>query len=166
MNTFDLNLLQLNKFINIHSLIFNNHRMGDFQKRAFWEISSPHADKNKDIYNDIDPILHYSKSLLEKLDIQNYSLKRYCIEFHQRNCFGNKKYNWLAWHKDDYGAVPYKVYSIIIYLRKDITVNGGDLQYKLNSKINTHKVQAGNVLLFKGDLEHYPTSTNGFGCRD
>ena len=57
------------------------------------------------------------------------------IEFHQRNCGFEKKYKrTFPWHEDDYGAVNFKVYTIIYYIRKDHTIKGGNLEYKFKNK--------------------------------
>ena len=74
--------------------------------------------------------------------------------------------NPFAWHQDDYGAVNYKVNTIIYYLRKDKTIRNGNLKYKINDIEATHIVKKGDILCFRGDLWHYPETSTGFGCRD
>ena len=60
------------------------------------------------------------------------------FEFHRRNylSFGDKKtpHEDFLWHIDDMSVTPFKVYSIIFYLRKDSTIKGGNLLYKLDGK--------------------------------
>jgi hypothetical protein len=118
------------------------------------------------MYNIFSPVLNFSYSILNSLGISNFSKNRYCIEFQQINCFGEDKISRLSWHEDDYGPVGYEVYTIIYYVRKDITVKGGNLKYKIGKNIFEHHVNNGDVLIFSGDLKHCPVSSYGFGCRD
>lgn len=113
------------------------------------------------------PIIDKVLSILKENNIYNIDPTNYYIEFHQLNCgFEKKKYQSLDWHYDDYGAVNYKVYTVIFYLRKDKTVKGGNLEYKLNKKIKIHNVKSGDIAQFTGDIYHKPQPTYGFGCRD
>lgn len=97
----------------------------------------------------------------------SYDPKKYLIEFHQRNSgFEKKKHKTFDWHEDDFAATSWPVQTCIFYLRKDTTIEGGDLEYKIDGEKHTHKVETGDLLQFKGNISHKPQSTSGFGCRD
>ncbi|VVU95415.1 hypothetical protein CPAV1605_1166 [seawater metagenome] len=166
MNIFELSQEKHNTFKSIQSQLYETKKPSDFDKIVFWEKSSPYADEDKHLYDIIDPVLTNCYSLLDNLGIKDYTKNKYCLEFQQKNCYGQEKYNWLSWHYDDYGAVNYKVYTVLYYLRKDKTIEGGNLQYKINQNLLEYSIQEKDVLLFKGDLEHCPTLTSGFGSRD
>ena len=88
------------------------------------------------------------------------------LECHQRNCgFEKKKHTAFKWHIDD-NVTSFPVYTVLFYLRKDITVIGGDLEYKIDNTLYTHQVKSGDIVQLRGDLKHNPQSTSGFGCRD
>lgn len=114
------------------------------------------------------PIFDKALSVLEENNITNINKKHSYMEFHKRNSGFEKKDfgTWFEWHKDDYGAVPWKCYSVIFYLRKDHTLKGGNLLYKLDGVEHTAPISTGAILQFKGDINHCPEPTTGFGCRD
>ena len=164
MYTSKLSDFDLEKFKNIHSY-FLPKRNSDFNKTQF---IYPDDKNNINRKTFVEPIVKKAIEILNNQNINNYDKNNYYIEFHQRNCgIENKVYKpWLTWHEDDYGAVPYKVYSILFYLRKDITIKGGNLLYKINDIQHTYIVEQGNILSFRGDFIHNPEKCSGFGCRD
>ena len=167
MNHSQLTKEELIQFTNIHEQIIPKRRK-NFEIYEIWDPASRNADKNKNVYPLIDPIIKKGINILEQNGINNFNSKRYTIEFHQRNCgFEKKKHTWSRWHRDDdANRHNFKVYSILFYLRKDKTVNGGDLEYQIQGIKLKHIVNGGDVLDFKGDMLHKPESTSGFGCRD
>ena len=113
------------------------------------------------------PIIERAIRCLGDNGVTNFDEKKWCVDFHQRNCgFEKKKYQWSTWHKDDHAVIRCKVHTVIFYLRKDITVGGGDFEYKKDGKKITHKVESKSILQFCGNLSHRPQETWGFGCRD
>lgn len=126
-------------------------------------------DNNTDI---IQPILNKALCILREQNFKeniDYNPNQYHIEFQQRNCSNEKKLinkSWFDWHYDDYGAVSYKTYSIIFYIRKDKTVSGGNLEYKSNGKKHEFLVSESKYIMFPGNLYHNPQPSSGFGCRD
>ena len=113
-------------------------------------------------------VLEKSFNVLKENGILDIDKTKFYIEFHKRNSGFEKKNfgEWFDWHKDDYAAVPWKGYSVIYYLRKDNTLKGGDLEYKLDKTRHIHNIKAGDILQFKGNISHRPQATTGFGCRD
>ena len=159
LNVLKLSQEELEQFIKIHHTIIpnrtKNFEVKDINKRSTLPLNI-HV-----------PILDKAVSILGSIGINNVDKNEYYIEFHQRNCgFEKKKHQWSHWHTDDHSSINSKVYSVLFYLRKDVTVKGGDLDYKINKTIYTHKVKPGDIVQFRGDLQHMPQSTNGFGCRD
>jgi hypothetical protein len=90
------------------------------------------------------------------------------VEFWRYSCDGKKPVKTpLALHQDDYGITKYKVYTVIFYIQKDDTIDGGNLIYIDDSKkrieIPTHTNKA---IIMSGDTWHVPTSCSGSGLRD
>ena len=151
---------ELEQFNNIHKKII------PFRKKNF-ERGSVY---NKSILEQkelVKPILNRALKILSENDIIDIDESKYYLEFHQRNCgFEKKEHQIFDWHIDDDGAMRGLVYSVLFYLRKDITVKGGDLDYKIQNNIHTHNVNSGDIVQFRGDVKHRPQPTSGFGCRD
>jgi hypothetical protein len=124
--------------------------------------------KNKQIKDNLQPILDKSFSVLRSNNIDDFDNTTYHMEFHQRNCgFEKKKVGtWFDWHKDDSAATKYRVYSVLFYIRKDIAVKGGDIDFRIGEDIYTHTITTGDIVQFKGDILHRPQEATGFGCRD
>jgi len=161
LNVQKLSLQELEQFTSIHNQ-FIPIRKNKFEQK---EISS-HGRNNKKIIM-IGPILKKAFQILTNYGITNFDKSEFHLECHQRNCgFEKQKHQWSHWHTDDNGAVKYPVYTIIFYLRKDRTIKGGNLDYKIDKKVKTHIVESGDIVQFRGDLKHMPQSTDGFGCRD
>ena len=158
MNFFQLQEEELNNFVNIHQQILPNRK----DRYKTLKISE------KDNVNiDLQTIINKSKEILEKSNYLNFNDSKYVIEFHQRNAgFEKNKYGYFDWHTDDYELRGFPVYTILYYIRKDKTIKGGDLEYKINSKKNIHIVNEKDILCFPGNISHYPQPTSGFGCRD
>lgn len=158
-----------------------SQRMTDTEVDTFTEIHKKYIPKRKkrfatyDIHSngkqkDIEytkPIIDRAIACLKDNNITNFDEKKWCIDFHQRNCgFEKNKYQWSVWHKDDHAVINCKVHTVIFYLRKDITVGGGDFEYKKNGEKIIQKIESKSILQFCGNLSHRPQETWGFGCRD
>ena len=148
----------LTEFQDIHGKMMPKKRTKHFQS------TSKYADKDVSI----EPIKQLMIGLLEDYGINTFDSSKSLIECHQTNCleYKDQKKSYFAWHCDDQAVVPYNVYTVIFYLRKDSTVRGGDFEYKIKEMNYVHKVNAGDCLIFRGDLSHYPQPSWGFGCRD
>ena len=158
----------LTEFQDIHGKILPKKRIKDFKTYGIVESTSKYADKKISNYETIEPIKKLMIGLLEDSGIDTFDSSRFLIECHQTNCleYKDQKKSYFAWHCDDEAQDSYKVYTVIFYLRKDITVRGGDFEYKIKGMNYVHKVNAGDCLIFRGDLSHYPQPSWGFGCRD
>ena len=160
MNISELNIDEKNLFASIHNT-FLPKRKQNFDTKG---ILSGKNLKSKTL---VEPIIKKTKQILDLFDKTNYDLSQYYIEFHQRNCgFEQKCKRTFPWHEDDYGAVNFKVYTIIYYIRKDHTIKGGNLEYKLKNKNYIQQIKAGQILCFNGNLQHRPEICSGIGCRD
>ena len=101
------------EYSSIHNTIIPK-RKKKFQTKG---IISNRKSKHKGL---IKPLLEKTKEILDQSGKQNYDMRYYLMEFHQRNCgFEKKSKITFSWHEDDYAAVNYKVYTVIYYLRKD-----------------------------------------------
>ena len=159
MNNTNLTDQELENFKKIHNEVIPN-RSKSFENKFY---SSKNNNKN------LDPIIKKSLEIFDNFGFNDIDKSVYSVEFHQRNCGferKNKRENPFTWHQDDYGAVNYRVNTIIYYLRKDKTIINGNLKYRINGKEDKHIVKNGNILCFRGDLWHYPETSTGFGCRD
>ena len=135
MNTSELNCYEIDLFASIHNT-FLPKRKKNFDRKG---ISSAKNLKSKTI---IEPIMIKTKQLLDMFNKKNYNLSRYYIEFQHRNCgFEKKCKRTFDWHEDDYGAVKYKVITIIYYIRKDNTIKGGIWNTHLKIKIIYNKLK-------------------------
>ena len=115
-----------------------------------------------------DKILEKAFCVLRSNGIKDFDDKTHHMEFHQRNCGFEKKTfgKWFDWHRDDNAATSYRVYSVLFYIRKDVTVKGGDIDFRIGKDTHTHKINTGDILQFDGNLMHRPQAAGGFGCRD
>ena len=158
MNSSQLNEEELNLFRDIHQKILP-HREKRYKTLEITE--------KDDVDIDLKPIIDKSLEILDKFNYFNYNINKYEIQFHQRNSgFEKKPCEYFAWHEDDYEVGNMPVYTILFYIRKDKTIKGGDLEYKINKKKNIHIVNEKDILCFPGNIKHYPQPTYGFGCRD
>ena len=151
---------ELDQFNTIHKKMIP-YRKKKFERGSVFNNSS---FVKKDL---VIPVLNRALNILSENDITDIDKRKYYLEFHQRNCgFENKIHQIFDWHIDDDGAMSGCVYTVLFYLRKDLTVKGGDLDYKIQKNIHTHKVKSGDIVHFRGDVNHRPHPTSGFGCRD
>lgn len=150
----------LEQFNIIHNKIIPE-RKKRFERDSVYNDSKPEQKKL------VKPVLDKAINVLSEKGITDLNEKKYYLEFHQRNCgFETKTHQIFDWHTDDDGAMSGLVYTVIFYLRRDITVKGGDLEYKIQQNIHTHQVKSGDIVQFRGDVNHRPQPTSGFGCRD
>lgn len=147
-------------FNSIHNNILPKRKKG-FEKQSFVSNTYKKYDSG------IESILAKCKEVLDSFNKTNYDLSKWFMEFQQRNCgFERKVKRSFDWHIDDYATISYKVYTIIFYLRKDKTIKGGNLEYKLKNKKYNQQIETGDILCFDGDIKHRPEICDGMGCRD
>lgn len=153
-------------FQKIHNTLIPK-RKKQYETFQIFNATSRVAGKKKENYTLTKPVLDKAISVLKQNNITDFDAKFYSLEFHQRNCgFEKKPYQLFSWHQDDGGATSYRVHTVIFYIRKDIAVKDGNLEYKIGKDKFTHIVKEADILSFKGDIQHKPQPTSGFGCRD
>jgi hypothetical protein len=163
MDISQLNTYEKDLFASIHNTILPK-RTQNFDTKAFSPIFFNISGKITTI---IEPIMEKTKQILDMFNKTNYDLSQYYIEFHQRNCgFEKNIKRTFDWHTDDYGAGPFKVYTIIYYIRKDNTIKGGNLEYIFENKNYIQQIKKEQILCFDGNLKHRPEICSGIGCRD
>ncbi len=129
MNNEEMHLLT-----SIHHGIFPKREKG-FEKRGFSYFNNAKAKSEYD--NVTQPILSKTKEVLDSFGITNYDLSTWFVEFQQRNCgFEKKAKRTFKWHKDDYSAMGCKVHTV---MRKDKSIKGGNLEYKLEKQTYNQK---------------------------
>jgi hypothetical protein len=116
------------------------------------------------------------------LDDHNYTYNpdKYYVELHSYCAIGGKVEVPFAWHQDNYGAWDEKVISVLYYLDKDSTIEGGNLLYTDNKtdpdsitsvckrkKVDIKKIETESnmLVMFNGDLWHKPEDVDGYGIR-
>ena len=177
MNHSKLEEITRDTFDVIHSYFFlGKRRERDLEDCSIKYMNHPDYRLRKNSknsvyhYNICLPILHKSISLLIYHGYKDFDPKCVVFEFHRRNylSFSDKKtpHEDFLWHIDDMSVTPFKVYSIIFYLRKDSTIKGGNLLYKLDGKEKKIDISGGDCVVFPGNIYHCPQLSYGFGCRD
>jgi hypothetical protein len=129
---------------------------------------------SKKIFKSIEETTNYllERNGLTKYKITNDNRLDTVMEFRQTNCFSSNKNNSTSHfdlHKDDYGPINSECISIIYYIRKDQGIKGGNFLYKEDKNLPVltyQEIDEGDVLIFKGNLEHTQEPTYGIGCRD
>ena len=166
MNTSQMNDEEMHLLTSIHHGIFPKREKG-FEKRGFSYFNNAKAKAKSEYDNITQPILSKTKEVLNSFGISNYDLSTWFVEFQQRNCgFEKKAKRTFKWHKDDYSTIPCKVHTVIFYLRKDKSIKGGNLEYKLEKETHHQKIETGDILCFNGNIDHQPEICSGMGCRD
>lgn len=170
MNEFTLTKENKSLLSDIHENFFKGRK-----RRKDLEVGIRYYDENNYMDCDINYFsLHLlAISYLKKSGYTNFDAGCIAFEFQRRN-YSNftteKKLKDFVWHYDDYNAVSFKVYTIIFYLRKDITVRGGNLLYDLEEsrekEIRKVEVDEGKVVVFPGNVYHSPEISYGLGCRE
>ena len=177
MNHIKMEEITRDTFDVIHSYFFlGKRRERDLEDCSIKYMNHPDYRLRKNSknsvyhYNICLPILHKSISLLIYHGYKDFDPKCVVFEFHRRNylSFGDKRtpHEDFLWHIDDMSVTPFKVYSIIFYLRKDSTIKGGNLLYKLDGKEKKIDISGGDCVVFPGNIYHCPQLSYGFGCRD
>ena len=115
--------------------------------------------------DDIRYVLKKASKMLEKngfkIDDKCFHLDFHCYNLEDKTCQSQ-----LMWHKDDYGATNYPVNTMIIYLRKDPTIIGGNLLFEEMKHIKEIKVSSNMIIMMHGQVTHKPQEMSGIGCRD
>ena len=161
MNISQMNTEEHDSLISIHHSMMPKRKKG-FEKKNIAYYSTSNSEDGI-----AESILSMAKRVLDSANKTNYDLSKWFVEFQQRNCgFEKKIKRTFDWHRDDYAAVGFKVYTLIFYLRKDKTIKGGNLEYEIDNGKYIQEIESGDVLCFDGDLRHRPEICAGMGCRD
>ncbi len=88
------------------------------------------------------------------------------IEFQEYNLDGLiDKYSVFTWHYDDNAAHNFKCNTMIIYLNKDESLNGGNFLYYYDGKYKKIFVKNNTIVMCSGRLVHTPEILSGIGKR-
>lgn len=121
-------------------------------------------DQESNFNNDIvQKVCGYSADLFCK----NYfrvNPARFLVEVHNFSLTGNEGTVKPAfdWHEDDQGGISFDVCTVIYYLRKDPTIEGGNLEFQ---DMPTVEIEAPMAVLFRGDMTHRAEAMYGYGER-
>ena len=145
--------------------VFGSQRKESFQWK---KCTNEPGFYQVDFIDPTDNIISFLTKASSILQEYNYHVdnNNYHLDFHRYNLFGEKVSSKLDWHCDDYGGVNYPVNTAIFYLRKDPSIDGGNLIVKENNTENTITIKDNTIVLMDGRLEHKPEDLKGFGCRD
>ena len=150
-NLFELGKIMLNN-------VFGIRRTETFEWKDFTNQQTSTIFKQDNINIFLSTISEILKKNGFIIDDNHYHL-----DFHRYNLFGEKYSSNIVWHQDDYGGTTYPVHTVILYLRKDITIQGGNLLVKNQKKIITTE---NTIVLMDGRIVHKPEELEGTGCRD
>lgn len=86
------------------------------------------------------------------------------IEFHHYNI---KKYYEpeFARHMDDQSGISANVNTILFYLNKDKTIDGGNLIVNDNGIDKKLEIKSGDMIIMRGNVEHEIEPMDGYGNR-
>jgi hypothetical protein len=128
------------------------------------------------IKNEKDPNNIYAdlviQTALKYLNYYKYTTadlnyKNYYIELFKYECIGAPNtLELFDMHQDDYAVMDYKVNTIIFYLTKSDTLEGGNLAIEINNVRNVLPIKSGMGLAFEGNLQHQPEPCSGIGLRE
>jgi hypothetical protein len=127
------------------------------------------CEYSPELKSTLKEILSLAKSLLES---HNYEIDEsdYYIEFWSYKLKGNEGTipMPLIRHKDDEAAVMFKVETCIFYTEKSDTIKGGNLMLfdNENQLSQIIKINAGDVVLLRGDITHQVEQVSGKGIRN
>ena len=171
---------EIKQFVEEHNGFFSAYVL-ELRKKDRHTINL--IDDSNEIY---DNILTFSKMILEKngykcMDIDLGGMYDPLFEIHNINLTDDEYIeNAFTRHMDDYGGVSCKVNTMIYYLEKSPTLDGGNLviykndkdNYGMRSDKSSHsddgielEIKPNTYLLLRGDVEHSITPCTGSGNR-
>ena len=106
------------------------------------------------------------KDLIDNNNKENESDEfNWLIEFHHYNIHEFYEPEFTR-HSDDQAGISANVNTILFYLNKDKTIQGGNLFVYDNNGIDKKLViKSGDMIIMKGDVEHEIEQMDGFGNR-
>lgn len=171
--------MQRYKYIDIpddmKEFINNSHRIKSKNNKPFTNITYSPTYFRKHNTQEIMKLLEISHKLLNDNgfstvnDFKFSNKLNVIIEFHNYNIpTNNNCYNsQFIKHCDDHGAVNANVNTIIYYVEKSSSLDGGDLTiFKDENNIDTTlNIQSDKMLMIRGDVFHEITPLKGHGVR-
>ena len=155
---------EYDSIFSISQLVFDEY-ISKRDRIFIWKIIS---------YKDTEKLSNMTKFMLAKaasiMKQKRYKIdkSKYQIDIQSYN-LSLKKYNTkFDWHEDgiEINLDKLSVYTLIIYLRKDITIKNGNFNVILNHTKNKIYIESDIMILLDGDITHKPDDIEGFGCRD
>ena len=141
------------------------------EKTAFWHKDKPCLNEDGiDISNEISFIIQICESFLISNEII-FNENVWYMDLIRYNLSGEKNVDsGLAWHNENVNF-DFPVISVLLYLRKDKTIQEGDLRYKdINKKEKKIAINANNddctIIIMDGNIYHKPEKCSGFGKRE
>lgn len=96
-----------------------------------------------------------------RIDVNTYHLELHSYTINNENCD-----SCFGWHEDDYGGVDFPVNTMILYLRKDEDIHGGNLFYYQDSSKHIIVTKSETMVLMDGRVIHKAENIYGTGSRD
>jgi hypothetical protein len=161
-----------NKFYNLYEKVIatygkTNANTELFNKSNFINISIDKIKKNSkngknisiSLEDDFDELIKESARIMKE---NNFKINpnQFYYEFHLYDVKSTMEPKF-AWHIDDYGAVNCEVCTMIYYLDKDETIQGGNLEFA-NYKV---LIQSDMIVMMDGNVLHKPEPMSGYGTR-
>jgi hypothetical protein len=143
--------------------IYNNKYKSD--SNTFTIISFTPSTHHSDILD----LLLKSKYIMEMYGFKfrpnsNLFDLEWLIEFHHYKINGNYEPEFGR-HNDDQAGLSANVNTVLFYLNKDKTIQGGNLIVNINEVDKTLQIKSGDMIIMKGDVEHEIEPMGGHGNR-
>ena len=141
------------------------------EKSAFWHKDKDFLNEDGiDISNEISFIIQICESFLISNEII-FNKNVWYMDLIRYNLTNEKNVDsGLCWHNENVNY-SFPSISLLIYLRKDKTIQGGDLRYK-DSKREKKKIAISacndncTIIIMDGNIYHKPEDCSGFGKRE
>jgi len=143
------------------------------EKKAFYYKDKDKDFSNKDgidISNEIFFIIQVCENILTTNKI-SFNKDVWYLDLIRYNLSNEKNVDsGLCWHNENVNY-SFPSISVLIYLRKDKTIQGGDLRYK-DTKKEKRKIAISacndncTIIIMDGNIYHKPENCSGFGKRE
>ena len=141
------------------------------EKKAFYYKDKEFLNKDGiDISNEVFFIIQVCENILTTNNI-TFNKDIWYIDLIRYNLSGEKNVDsGLCWHNENVNY-SFPSISVLMYLRKEKTIQGGDLRYK-DTKKEKRKIAISacndncTIIIMDGNIYHKPENCSGFGKRE
>lgn len=111
-------------------------------------------------------LLRAATRIMNELGFKVRNKRREILFEHHMYSVNGPVETMIGLHRDNHSGVDGKVHTMIIFIKKDEQIKGGNFIYiDDDSKEVIVETKPGMFIIIDGDLEHTPQSLNGSGVR-